>query len=334
VGNQTTTGYYNTIIGNASATGLLMGTSNTGVGRQVFYSLTNGGNNTALGNAALSNISTANGNTSVGVNSGFDQLAYTDCTFLGYQADASANSLTNATAIGKGAKVGTSNSLVLGNSANVGIGTSSPTTAGLVVTQYVTNVGTEASCIRAVSGQPSTKIEIQNTTASTGRLWEVRSSSTGIFDITDRTGSITPFYILGGTGRVGIGIATPDQLLTVYSSTPSKITAGGWTGYSDKRIKDVHGDYSSGLSEILKIKVRKFKFNKNIDYPEEVMQKEHIGVVAQEIEEIMPECIVDKVKKGDIEDMRTLDITPLTYALINAFQELHEKVERLEKQAA
>ena len=47
-------------------------------------------------------------------------------TAIGYQADVSGIGFTNATAIGANASVGASNSLVLGNAANVGIGTSTP----------------------------------------------------------------------------------------------------------------------------------------------------------------------------------------------------------------
>ena len=45
-------------------------------------------------------------------------------TFVGFGADAGAGSLTNATAIGNNARVNVSNAFVLGNAANVGIGTS------------------------------------------------------------------------------------------------------------------------------------------------------------------------------------------------------------------
>jgi len=47
-------------------------------------------------------------------------------TFVGYKADAASNALTNATAIGANASVAQSNSLILGNGADVGIGTNTP----------------------------------------------------------------------------------------------------------------------------------------------------------------------------------------------------------------
>ena len=48
-------------------------------------------------------------------------------TALGKNADVSSNNLSNATAVGANAEVSQSNSLVLGNNVNVGIGTTAPT---------------------------------------------------------------------------------------------------------------------------------------------------------------------------------------------------------------
>ncbi|MBK7183936.1 MAG: hypothetical protein IPH89_14010 [Bacteroidetes bacterium] len=64
----------------------------------------------------------------MGWNSGDLNTSGTLNTYLGYNADATVNNLTNATAIGANAVVSQSNSLILGNGANVGIGTSTPTT--------------------------------------------------------------------------------------------------------------------------------------------------------------------------------------------------------------
>jgi hypothetical protein len=135
-----------------------------------------------------------------------------------------------------------------------------------------------------------------------------------------------------GDGKVGIGTAIPDQLLTVNSSTPSKIAAGSWAAFSDARIKDIVGDYEHGLAEIIQIKTRKFKYNNRSGYPEVEQAKVNIGVIAQEIEEIFPECIVEKMEHLDIPDMRLYDGTALTYALINAVKELNNEIINLKQQ--
>ena len=68
-------------------------------------------------------------------------------------------------------------------------------TAKIVVSGGVQNEPGEDSCIRAISSTVAAKIEIQNTTASTGKVYELRSLSNGSFDITDRTGAATLFTI-------------------------------------------------------------------------------------------------------------------------------------------
>jgi hypothetical protein len=102
------------------------GTNNFFSGQNAGNLTMTGTNNTAQGAGALSGNSSGSHNTANGYNAGATNGAGSDNTFLGYGADANAAGLTNATAIGSGAVVGQSNSIVLGNNANIGIGTSTP----------------------------------------------------------------------------------------------------------------------------------------------------------------------------------------------------------------
>jgi hypothetical protein len=90
---------------------------------------TGGNSNTAFGNGALYNNIGGSENTGIGYNTN---------VFSGY--------LTNATAIGANTVVSQSNSLVLGNNADVGIGTSTPS-AKLHVNGY-TKLGLNAPAIQ------------------------------------------------------------------------------------------------------------------------------------------------------------------------------------------
>jgi hypothetical protein len=158
------------------------------------------------------------------------------------------------------------------------------------------------------------------------------SASNHVFYAYASTTTSTELMRIQGNGRVGIGTAAPDDLLTVISPSPTKVGVGGWAATSDARIKNIVGDYERGLAEIIKIKTRKFKYNDKSGYPESLKTKINIGLIAQEIEDIFPECIVEKMNKGDITDMRLFDGTVLTYALINAVKELNNEIINLKQQ--
>lgn len=110
-------GSYNTAVGANSLNSNLTSQYNTAIGYNALK-WTTGGNNTACGSSALTTNTTGSYNTAIG-----------------NYADVASNALTNATAIGAFARVGASNSLVLGSIAGingatetvkVGIGTTTP----------------------------------------------------------------------------------------------------------------------------------------------------------------------------------------------------------------
>lgn len=95
----------------------------------------------------------------------------------------------------------------------LGIGTTTPTAAKLQIVGGVQNITGEDTAIRISSALSSLKIELNNTAAG-GHLYEIRSSSLGDFDITDRTASATRFTI-ASLGNIGINMGTgkPNSLL-------------------------------------------------------------------------------------------------------------------------
>lgn len=121
------------------------GSTNTGIGAFSLRNNTNGFGNTAVGHGALYNTN-AGQNTGVGIDALNNNTSGTQNTAIGYNANVSAGSLTNATAIGAQATVSASNSLVLGNNANVGIGINAPTSKLHVIGDGVFSGTLTASC--------------------------------------------------------------------------------------------------------------------------------------------------------------------------------------------
>ncbi|GAB3969639.1 hypothetical protein GCM10028806_16240 [Spirosoma terrae] len=106
-------------------------TNTTGQGNTFFGILSGRGNvtgnhNTYIGNGTGPASNNSDDNVYIGFNTGNHDSGSRN-TLLGTGADAIAQNLTNATAIGAGATVAISDAVILGNQASVGIGTSAPT---------------------------------------------------------------------------------------------------------------------------------------------------------------------------------------------------------------
>jgi hypothetical protein len=160
--------------------------SNTFVGYQAGYTTTTGTGNTFFGTASGKGNSTGNHNTFVGNGAGpgsanTDDNVYIGYntgnhangsrnTFLGANADAIAQNLHNATAIGAGAQVAVSNAVSLGKDANVGIGTSAPTTRLEVNSGTDHESGVRLSRMTADSPTQLTTTEKVLTVNKTGQL--------------------------------------------------------------------------------------------------------------------------------------------------------------------
>ena len=156
----------------AAGSGALL---NTAVGSYALQGLTTGDNNTALGNMA--------GQTSTPAN---EVTTGSNNTFIGYDSGpGTATQLSNATAIGANARVTTSNSLILGSGANVGIGTNSPANPISVVSP--TDNSTIASFGNAIN---SAKVEVQSMGAGQSqKLVFTGTSSSQILSISPTSGS-------------------------------------------------------------------------------------------------------------------------------------------------
>lgn len=118
-------GTNNVAIGSGALYGCTQ-SGNTAVGCNAIGNATNCSTNTGIGFSCLLNMTSASNNVAVGYLAGQSITSGSNNTFLGTSAKAGSGSLTNATAVGYNTTVSASNSLVLGNGANVGIGTSSP----------------------------------------------------------------------------------------------------------------------------------------------------------------------------------------------------------------
>ncbi|MDG3582056.1 tail fiber domain-containing protein [Galbibacter pacificus] len=96
------------------------------------------------------------------------------------------------------------------------------------------------------------------------------------------------------------------------------VYAAGFFENSDKRLKENIQPLTEGLKTLEKINTYSYSWKKN--------NKEDIGVIAQEIEEILPIAVnTDDSEEG----MKSVNYTKLIPVLINAVKELSEEVKQL-----
>ena len=128
-GTNNTTGLGNLFLGQQAGVANTTGNYNLFMGNSSGSTTTSGTGNTAIGDGSALHNTTGQRNTAIGQYAGLNNQSGTDNVFIGYGAKAGTvnpTNLTNAAAIGANAIVNQSNSIVLGNNANVGIGTTTP----------------------------------------------------------------------------------------------------------------------------------------------------------------------------------------------------------------
>jgi hypothetical protein len=160
------------------------------------------------------------------------------------------------------------------------------------------------------------------------------------------TGDLTCGRINGNISFSGTYIEIVNNLAvdsTITLSSPNAYKAGGgpWLATSDRRIKNIRGNYVSGLAQIEQLQPIVYSYKGNDAAPGRtsphhsvaVNGKELIGLVAQECEELFPEMVTRRsgfVDGAAVPDLRELDTGPLLYAMLNAIKELSARVKALE----
>ncbi len=347
-GNSTTTGTGNTGVGFLALSSNPTGLSNTAIGSYALRSTSAGNLNTALGTGALLGLVSGSGNTEVGGRGEEPGFNGSNNTFLGAGSGAggnttlngttaigvsaivgASNSVTNATAIGANAQVTANNAMVLGSisgvngataSTNVGIGTTAPTH-----TLEVNSAGATTAQMAMITDGTDAAFSLNNT-ANGGREYWIDSGSgaagvgAGNFAIYDRTiGS--PRLVVSPAGNVGIGTISPDNPLSVMGSA-DKTGGGSWGTFSDGRLKNLNGSFSSGLSQVLKIHPVRYRYK--ADNPLGIRDTdEHIGVVAQEVRQVIPEAVTEN-SKGYL----MVNNDPIIWSMLNAIKEQQREIQQ------
>lgn len=282
-----TSGVQNTAVGNGALYTNSTANNNSAFGESALYYNTTGASNTAMGQGALQANTTADRNTAVGYQAGYSNTTGADNTAVGYQA-------LQANTTGDG---------------NTAVGISSLT--------GVTSTGRYNTAIGNVSGQVITTgfagvyVGAYSSASATGATYEtvIGYNSTG-------KGSSTAF-INGNGGATYNGGNT-----TTFTTT------------SDRRLKKNIVDNNDGLGKINSIRVRNFEYRlpEEVDAelkPTDAIQNSgvQLGVIAQELNEVLPECI-----KTESTGVMSVNPDNLTWYMVNAIKELKAEIDSLKSQ--
>jgi hypothetical protein len=328
-------GASNTGSGNNSFFGARAGFANTGTYNSFFGSFsgtanTSGSSNSFFGERSGSNSQGVN-NSFFGAVAGQSNVSGGDNTIIGAQANVGSGDLINATAIGYGALVSQSNSLVLGNGVNVGIGTTAPS-ARLHVAGVSSAVGTPVAIVESSGNQVPLSFRSGATEVARIRsdiqgnlvFATLNGTDKGIFF---RAGddSTTDMYIESATGNVGIATGTPDHTLTV-NGTADKPGGGSWDSFSDERLKTIKGRFTPGLKAVMQLQPLRYEYK-----PDNALglrsSGEHIGFGAQAVQKIIPEA-VSKNDRGYL----LVNNDPILWTMLNAIKEQQHTIEQLRQE--
>lgn len=120
--------------------------------------------------------------------------------------------------------------------------------------------------------------------------------------------------------------------LALYAGGGAEKPGGGsWSSTSDVRVKKDVRNFTSGLADLKRLRPVTYKYNGLGGTQDD--GHEFVGVLAQELEKVMPSMVQShkgKLHPGDAEDtdIKHVDPSAFTYMLINAVQEQQTVIER------
>jgi len=312
--------------------------------------------NTAVGSDALGANTSGQQNTGLGANTGATLTTGDACVILGENSDVSTADAQNQIIIGQGVTGQANNSVTLGNADVTAVYMASD--SGAQVSCGTLGIGlaavAPASIVQIRQDVPNIRIDSYNTTAGNASDIQLRRSNHGTLgthtavDAADALGKITFMGSDSNSFEVGasiqgfaaetwvngaeygtyltfhttdIGTATLDERMKIDHDGDITGTHGDYHVSSDERLKKDIVTIPNALDKVLALRGVNFKWKEKDN--ESLM----MGMIAQEVEAIIPEV----VHTQDTEEaIKSVEYPFLVGVLVEAVKELSAKVEALE----
>jgi hypothetical protein len=133
------------------------------------------------------------------------------------------------------------------------------------------------------------------------------------------------FLINPNGGNVGIGTSAPTDTLSV-NGTASKPGGGTWAVFSDERLKNIKGNFNSGLSAVMRLQPLRYEY-KTDNALGIKSEGEHIGFGAQAVQQVIPEAVT-KNANGYL----MVNNDPIIWTMLNAIKEQQKEILELKRQ--
>jgi hypothetical protein len=221
-------------------------------------------------------------------------------------------------------------SIDISASGNVGVGTASPgqildvvsaSDPRVLVRSSKSSADNATVAIRPTTGA-SARVDFQN---AAGTVRALVSSVDGTDSLTFFTGGLSERMRIDSTGQVGIGTPSPTALLSV-NGTANKTGGGAWDVFSDERLKNIKGQFNSGLKAVMQLQPIRYQYKRDNALGLK-SEGEYVGFGAQALQKIVPEA-VSKNANGYL----TVNNDPIIWTMLNAIKEQQKEIAELKGQ--
>jgi hypothetical protein len=222
------------------------------------------------------------------------------------------------------------NGLLVGNTqlvlsgGNVGIGTTGPAAKLEVNGTTIVDGQVQAKDMVGTGDQ----LLLNGVLAGSNRMIaQIRSKDqVGVIDLSAGDGSIGTRIAGNGNsyfseGKLGIGTTTPTSTLSV-NGTASKPGGGSWDVFSDVRLKNIKGNFTSGLKAVMQLRPLRYEYKSNnpLKLNSDV---EHIGFSAQAVQQVIPEAVTSN-STGYL----MINNDPILWTMVNAIKEQQAQIQQ------
>ena len=194
-----------------------------------------------------------------------------------------------------------------------------------------------ATSYNFVSSAPSRPIQfrlINNLTSTAGFYYTNDNNS--FFFFRQGTGNTASSYVWKNSLAFGADPSNSNNGLTLmvlngdgslYSRTTMNATA--FNVLSDERVKTNIRPYQKGIADLMKINPVSYNFNGKYGSVDD--HRIHVGVLAQDLEKILPNAVNSNDRNG-LKDFRTVDYQGITMTLVNAVKQQEDTIQQIKKE--